>query len=126
MGALRLETVLIIGGIVQGDQFAFGRGVRDGTFDNDHVRGVGTGGLLHGASFLGLDAIGRLVAARKKLKFTLKLKIEMNLEIKVEIVDFCQSILISLGVSLNKFTLKAVKRVDYLRYGNTINESGVY
>lgn len=50
----------------------------------------------------------------------------MNVKIKVEIVDFCQSILISLGVSLNKFTLKAVKRVDNLRYENTINESGVY
>lgn len=63
MIALRLEAVLIIGGVVQGDQVALGRGVGHRSPGNDHVTGVRRGGLLQGARLLCLDSVGCLVAA---------------------------------------------------------------
>jgi len=66
MIALRLETVLIIGRIVQGDQVALGRGVGHRSPGDDHVTGVGGGGLLQGSGLLGLDSISSFVSASTK------------------------------------------------------------
>lgn len=63
MIALRLETVLIIGGVVQCDQVTLGRGVRHRSPGDDHVTGVRRSGLLQGSGLLSFDSIGRLIAA---------------------------------------------------------------
>lgn len=65
MVALRLEAVLIVGGVSQGDEVALGRRVGHRTTGNDHVTGIRGGGLLQGSGLLGLDAVCRLIAAIK-------------------------------------------------------------